>query len=186
MLRVPLESGQITISRAGRSTVFPANFQLLIASNPCPCGNFGSETKLCLCSARSIELYWKKFSAPLLDRIDLRVNIQNENNTDGKNKTTLELREEIARAVLTQRKRQGKKNAALTPGEIAEICKLSEETRSVLDDEVRHWNYSPRSISSCLKTARTIADMSGSAEIQIAHIKEALDFRRPLNDFFAG
>lgn len=186
MLRVPLESGQITISRAGRSTVFPANFQLLIASNPCPCGNFGSETKLCLCSARSIELYWKKFSAPLLDRIDLRVNIQNEDNTDEKNKTTLELREEIARAVLTQRKRQGKKNAALTPGEIAEICKLSEETRSVLDDEVRHWNYSPRAISSCLKTARTIADMSGSAAIQVAHIKEALDFRRPLNDFFAG
>ena len=67
MLRVPLESGRITLARAGRSTVFPADFQLLLAANPCPCGNYGSKSKLCLCSARSIEMYWKKFSAPLLD-----------------------------------------------------------------------------------------------------------------------
>ncbi len=80
MLRVPLESGRITISRAGRCTTYPAAFQLLIATNPCPCGNYGSDTKICLCSARAVDLYWKKFSGPLLDRIDIRVKVDNESN----------------------------------------------------------------------------------------------------------
>ena len=76
MLRVPLENGSITISRAGRSTVYPARFQLLIATNPCPCGNYGSSSKICLCSMKSIEQYWRKFSGPLLDRIDIRVHVE--------------------------------------------------------------------------------------------------------------
>lgn len=187
MLRVPLESGRITISRAGRSTVFPASFQLLMASNPCPCGNFGSETKLCLCSARSIEMYWKKFSAPLLDRVDLRVNVKNESTSDNieKNPTTLELRKDIAKAIQIQRKRQGKRNANLTPVEIAQYCKLSQEEKSILDTASQHYNFSPRAISSCLKTARTLADMSSSPQIQPSHIKEAISFRIPVNDFLA-
>lgn len=187
MLRVPLESGRITISRAGRSTVFPASFQLLMASNPCPCGNFGLETKLCLCSARSIEMYWKKFSAPLLDRVDLRVTVTDEANEQKEDSpTTHELRKEIACATLIQRKRQGKKNADLTPSEIAEICRVSPEVRTILDNGTRHWNFSPRAISSCLKIARTLADMSGSQEILPSHMQEALSFRRPLTDFMSA
>lgn len=77
MLRVPVESGKITLSRAGRATVYPASFQLLLATNPCPCGNHGSETKICLCSGKAIAQYWKKFSAPLLDRIDIRIQVEN-------------------------------------------------------------------------------------------------------------
>ncbi|WP_294430432.1 YifB family Mg chelatase-like AAA ATPase [uncultured Treponema sp.] len=77
MLRVPIETGFITISRAGRTTVYPAQFQLLVATNPCPCGNYGSSNKICLCSMKSVELYWRKFSGPLLDRIDIRVQVDN-------------------------------------------------------------------------------------------------------------
>ncbi|MCR5725671.1 MAG: YifB family Mg chelatase-like AAA ATPase, partial [Treponema sp.] len=73
MLRVPLETGSITLSRAGRSTVYPARFQLLMATNPCPCGNYGVSGKICLCSARAVEQYWRKFSGPLLDRIEIRI-----------------------------------------------------------------------------------------------------------------
>ncbi|MCR4822656.1 MAG: YifB family Mg chelatase-like AAA ATPase [Treponema sp.] len=78
MLRVPIENGSITLSRAGRSTVYPARFQLLLATNPCPCGNYGSSGKICLCSMKSVEQYWRKFSGPLLDRIDIRIHVENK------------------------------------------------------------------------------------------------------------
>ena len=78
MLRVPLESQTITLSRAGRSTTYPANFQLLMACNPCPCGNYGSKDKICLCSEKSVEQYWKKFPAPLLDRVPIKIHIDPE------------------------------------------------------------------------------------------------------------
>lgn len=78
MLRVPIENGTITICRAGRTTVYPARFQLLVATNPCPCGNYGSSSKICLCSMKSVEQYWRKFSGPLLDRIDIRVHVEND------------------------------------------------------------------------------------------------------------
>ncbi|MBB5224673.1 YifB family Mg chelatase-like AAA ATPase [Treponema ruminis] len=80
MLRVPIENGMISLSRAGRTTVYPARFQLLVATNPCPCGNYGSSSKVCLCSMKSVEQYWRKFSGPLLDRIDIRIHV--DNNTE--------------------------------------------------------------------------------------------------------
>lgn len=189
MLRVPLESGKITISRAGRSTVFPAEFQLLMATNPCPCGNFGSDTKLCLCSARSIEMYWKKLSAPLLDRIDIRIPVKNEIESNSekteiqKSISTKELRVEIAKAVLTQRKRQGKKNAHLTPEETAEFCRISPESQMILTNSAEKFGFSPRAAASCLKLARTIADMSGSEKIEPPHIKEAIELRKSFSNF---
>ncbi len=187
MLRVPMESGRITISRAGRSTVFPAMFQLLMAANPCPCGNFGSETKLCLCSARAIEMYWKKFSAPLLDRVDLRVSVHNETDSEETAKesgfTTENLRLAIAKAVSIQRKRQSKKNARLLPAEIAEFCKTEENVRSFLDKNAEKIGFSPRAVASCLKIARTIADMEGAEQIQQEHIREAVEFRKPFSNF---
>ncbi len=189
MLRVPLESGRVSISRAGRSTVFPANFQLMMASNPCPCGNFGSETKLCLCSARAIEMYWKKFSAPLLDRVDLRVSVSNESGISAEKTSSLstsELRAEIAKAVITQRTRQAKKNASLTANEIAQFCNTDEESRTFLDKAAERYGFSPRGIASCLKTARTIADMAGSKDILLDHIKEAVEFRKAFNNFMEG
>lgn len=185
MLRVPLESGCITLCRAGRSTVYPANFQLIMATNPCPCGNYGSNSKLCLCSAKSVEMYWKKFSGPLLDRIDLRVFVENsseENKTENITRkglqTTEEIRFGIAKAVNIQRKRQNKKNAMLTPQEIEKYCVLDEECKKNLDENIEKYGFSARSISSILKLARTIADIDGVLNIQDIHLKEAISYRK--------
>ncbi len=195
MLRVPIENGRITLSRAGRSTVYPAQFQLMMAANPCPCGNNGSKSKICLCSERSIEQYWKKFSSPLLDRIDLRVFVDSENGTENpeeetkkenystKGWSTQEMRQDIARAVLTQRNRQGKRNARLTPEEVSLYCKLSEECKSILEKAVTRYDLSPRAQAACIKIARTIADMEGSPDIEIPHIKEAIDYRKGFSSF---
>lgn len=227
-LRVPLETGRISLSRAGRTTVYPASFQLLLATNPCPCGNFGSRTKLCLCSARAVELYWKKLSAPLMDRIEIRVHVENENelkrnqengckekkspdeyqnenrgenlsehkNPDTKTNSsenkfheaetslsTAELRVPIARAVKIQRKRQGKRNARLTPSEVAMFCAIEDEARKTLEDAGFRYGFSPRAISSCIKLSRTIADLGGHEKINSADIKEAVEMRKALSTF---
>lgn len=180
MLRVPLETGRITLSRAGRAAVYPASFQLLMAANPCPCGNYGSQKKVCLCSLRSVELYWKKFSAPLLDRVDLRVrvDIPDEEEGGGQAFSVAELRVKIARAAKAQRERQGKKNAKLNPEETRRFCALSPEAQECLESAVRRLDFSPRAAASCKKTARTIADMDGSDAILASHMAEAVDFRR--------
>ena len=188
MLRVPIESGCITLSRAGRTTTYPARFQLLMAVNPCPCGNFGSKTKICLCSAKSIDMYWKKFSAPLLDRIDLRVFVENENEEIAKCcenslerpglNSTLEIRTGIASAVKKQRKRQGVKNALLSPQEISEVCKISGKVKDVLDSAIERYEFSPRAVSSCIKISRTIADIDDSDDILPEHMSEAVSFRK--------
>lgn len=139
ILRVPLESKSITLSRAGRQTVFPANFQLAMAVNPCPCGNYGEKDKVCLCSAKAIELYWKKFSAPLLDRIQIKIHVEkDESETEP---VLLEkIREQIANAYRIQRKNgffnrdvkmSNEKQIALTIAymnnrEIAEQCDIEE------------------------------------------------------------
>lgn len=184
MLRVPLESGSITLSRAGRTTNYPANFQLMMAVNPCPCGNFGSKTKICLCSAKSVEMYWKKFSSPLLDRIELRVFVNNDSDKNEseterqKLKTTEEIRNGIARAVKTQRKRQGIKNSKLSPQDILKFCYMDSEVKKILDNAVLRYGFSPRAVSNCIKVARTIADIEGNKNITKENITEAIDFRK--------
>ncbi|MCQ2983065.1 MAG: YifB family Mg chelatase-like AAA ATPase [Treponemataceae bacterium] len=183
-LRVPLEGRSITLSRAGRHTTFPADFQLLIATNPCPCGNFGSTDRICVCSARSVESYWKKFSGPLLDRIDLRVSAMQDAaamtaaDKDQKSLSTAELRKGIGRALAIQRKRQHKKNAILTPQEIDYYCKLNDGCHAVLNAAVMTENFSSRAIHSIIRVARTIADMDGVYNIRVADLKEAIDLRR--------
>ena len=181
MLRVPLEQRTITLSRAGRNTTFPADFQLLLATNPCPCGNFGSDDKICLCSARSVEQYWKKFSAPLLDRIDIRVPVFTNGAREGDSsvaKSSSELRKDIERAICTQLKRQGKYNSHLNPEEINYFCKLNAECSSFLDHTITEMNFSTRAIHSCIKLARTIADMAGSYEIRLSDLQEAVEYRK--------
>ena len=185
MLRVPMESGTVTLSRAGRCTTYPANFQLMMAVNPCPCGNFGSKTKICLCSAKSIEQYWKKFSAPLLDRVDLRVFVENEAGEEENQEverpgftSTAEIREGVANAINAQRSRQTVKNAKLEPQQLMEFCKLDNKSEKILDNATARYGFSPRAIASCLKVARTIADIESSKEIKPEHIREAIDFRK--------
>lgn len=103
MLRVPLECSTITLSRAGRTTIFPADFQLLLSTNPCPCGNYGSSEKVCLCSARAVEMYWKKFSAPLIDRIQVKIHIEKDE-SEIESVSLEKIREQIANAYRIQRK----------------------------------------------------------------------------------
>lgn len=178
-LRVPMESGSITLSRAGRSTTYPAQFQLLAAANPCPCGNFGVPDKICLCSARSVEQYWKKFSAPLLDRIDIRIPVfQAVQDCDYPSRSTTELRSSIATATVIQRQRQDKRNSRLLPDEINRICITTPEARQLLEEAVREYGFSPRAVASCMKLSRTIADMTGAGTIMEKHMEEAVFYRK--------
>jgi len=176
MLRVPMESGCITLSRAGRSTVYPAMFQLLMATNPCPCGNFGSESKVCLCSTHSVEQYWKRFSGPLLDRVDIRIHVDFPKSDEAE--TTYNLRKKIARAVKVQRERQKKKNARLLPNEIETYCSICPEGSRILEKAAQKYGLSPRGVSACLKLARTIADLEGVDEITVEAIEEAVQYRK--------
>lgn len=181
MLRVPLESGTVTLSRAGRSTVYPAAFQLLMATNPCPCGNFGSDEKICLCSAHSVEQYWRKFSGPLLDRMDIRIHVQSRPDAASQeaSRSTKELRIQVARAVAAQRRRQGgRKNARLSPSETAAWCTLPKTAQLLLDEAGRKNGFSPRATAACLKLARTIADMEGKEHIDESSLQEAILYRR--------
>lgn len=186
MLRVPLENGGITLCRAGRSTHYPANFQLLMAVNPCPCGNFGSKSKICLCSSKSIEQYWKKFSAPLLDRVDIRVHVETQEKVDKKERENLEsteiIRQKIANAINIQRKRQGIKNTNLMPDQLLKYCSLDLESKNILDAALERYGFSSRAVSSILKVARTIADMENSQKIKELHLREAIEFRKLCNN----
>ncbi len=188
-LRVPIESGKVTLSRAGRHTVFPAQFQLLIATNPCPCGNFGSDNKICVCSAHSVEQYWKKFSGPLLDRIDIRIPVfssskdlladdKTDLSTEKKSFSTEFLRQDIAKAIKVQKSRQGKLNAYLTPEEINYFCKLDSECTDYLNEQIEKNDFSARATHSCIKLARTIADMKESYNIELQDLKEAVSYRK--------
>lgn len=191
ILRVPLETGEITLSRAAKSTVYPAHFKLFMASNPCPCGNFGSQTKTCLCSSRSIELYWKKFSAPLLDRMDIRVYVERESSSsslavEGGGVSTAELRCRVARAWNAQHSRQGKLNGELTNSELHSVAVLSEEGEKWLEIAAERFSFSPRAVMSVLKIARTVADLEGSEKLETSHLSEAINYRKTFNDFMSG
>ena len=119
MLRVPLENHTITLSRAGRCTTYPAKFQLLMACNPCPCGNLGSKDKICLCSAKSVEQYWKKFSAPLLDRIPIRLNC--DHSEEERNTYTLEELQSYVKRATEESRRLGTSFRDLTVEQIQEM-----------------------------------------------------------------
>lgn len=169
MLRVPLETCSISLSRSGRSTIFPANFQLLMASNPCPCGNYGSEERVCLCSAKSVEQYWNKFSAPLIDRIAIRVYVKPADESHIEQLSLAQMREKIAKATEKQRKR-GVYNQNLSPYEINEFCTLADRAKAVFEGLK---DISEREKSNVLKVARTIADLDGVEKIESGHIEEA-------------
>lgn len=157
MLRVPIENRNITLSRAGKSTTYPANFQLVMTTNPCPCGNLESESYVCLCSAQSIRQYWAKFSAPLIDRVVIRYN-------SDKGITPMfvgydELRKRVKSAVEKQIKRQGKFNQELSAEEVVQYCKLTFNAKNTLDLAVARYNLSPRAKTNIIKLARTVLDL---------------------------
>ena len=174
MMRVPLESGQITLSRAGRATSYPSKFQLVMTTNPCPCGCAGSHDKMCLCSERSIEFYWKKFSAPLLDRVPIKEHVEKDA-SDSRKITVQEMKEKIEAAMKIQRER-GTYNDKLRPEEVAEYCKLDQKCQELLDREAAENGMSERMAAYTKKIALTIANMDGRTEINMNDLKESLSF----------
>ena len=176
MLRVPLESKQITLSRAGRTTSYPANFQLVMATNPCPCGAAGSPGRTCLCSEKSIDLYWKKFSAPLLDRVEIKQHVQ-KNENDGRKITVSEMKQHIENAIRIQRENPHY-NAGLNPQEIAEKCRLNEESQKYFNRV--NPEMSERTKANTLKVALTIANMDNRREIALKDLQEAVSLNSPI------
>ena len=171
MLRVPMEQKSITLSRAGRQTVYPANFQLVMAFNPCPCGNYGSKDRVCLCSARSVEQYWRKFSSPLLGRVAIRVDVSNE--LDEKYFTLTELRELIKTAWTRQFNRQGKLNNDLESYEIEKYIHLTTDAKTYL----AKCNLNNLETREVLKLARTLADIHSNTEsetVDLVYVKCAM------------
>lgn len=178
MLRVPLESKQVTLCRAGRSTSYPANFQLVMAANPCPCGNYGSQDKVCLCSSKSIEQYWNKLSYPLLDRVEIKVTVKKDEK-DYRRITVPDMKRHIENAFQIQRENPNY-NSKLTPEEISEKCKLDFECQTYMNEKKQKLNMSERGYANTLKVALTIANMEDRTEINITDLKEAVELTAPL------
>lgn len=184
-LRQPLEDGCITIARASGTFSFPARFMLVAAQNPCPCGFFGDLEKFCSCTPIQINKYQKKISGPLLDRIDLNVEVPRlklaelENSTPAENSETIRKRVERARRVQLQRFQNLKifTNAEMTAEEIKKFCLLDSEEKQLLGLAVTNWHLSPRAYYRIIKIARTIADLDQQEKIKSSHLAEALQYR---------
>ena len=183
-LREPLESGRITISRAARQADFPARFQLLAAMNPCPCGHHGSSLRSCRCPPDTIERYQGRISGPLLDRIDMQVEVPAvaaetlAAAPDGD--SSAEVAERVARAQQRQLGRQGCINAALSGEAIDLHCALDAAASKFLQSAAARLGWSARSFHRVLRIARTVADLAGSSEMQLSHLAEAIQYRRVL------
>lgn len=192
VLREPLESGKIAIARATQQVEFPAQFQLIAAMNPCPCGYYGSRIRVCRCTVEQVARYRGKISGPLLDRIDLQIDvpaIDPEELLPGAGATRDDLRQgrvaqelplltRIQRASQRQQQRAGKLNVHLTRGEIEQYCALDNPSRQLLLQAMQKFGLSARSTHRVLKVARTIADLAGQAHLSPIHLGEAIRYRK--------
>ena len=184
-LRQPLEDGVITISRAGGTVTYPASFMLCASMNPCPCGNYGSEKRRCTCTPRDIRAYRARISGPLLDRIDIQVEVDGVEYDDlvsdevGETSAAVKARADSARKIQRMRFDGSavKTNAEMGAQELREYCALSPECEQVLKDAFETLRLSARARARILKVARTIADLELSEEITAEHLYEAISYR---------
>lgn len=179
VLREPLESGSITISRAARQVEFPARFQLVAAMNPCPCGYWGDPNGRCRCSAEQVQRYRNRISGPLLDRIDLHVEVPRlplEQLQGERGEASATVRERVVRARQRQRQRGGL-NSGLAVGAVEQHCPLQADDQSLLAKAMERLRLSARSYHRILKVARTIADLDHADAIASHHLAEALGYR---------
>lgn len=184
-LRQPLEDGVITVARNAISVTYPADFMLIASMNPCPCGNYGSSTAECKCSASQIHHYLSKLSGPLLDRIDIHVEVDNVTYEQLQDVSVAETSDSVrqrvnsARAIQLQRLlSSGKRtNSQMSAVDIKKYCQLDKPSLQLLKDSFEKLNLSARAYNRVLKVARTIADLEGEENINCNHIAEALQYR---------
>jgi magnesium chelatase family protein len=184
VLREPLESGHITISRASRRADFPARFQLIAAMNPCPCGYLGDASGRCHCTSEQVSRYRSKISGPLLDRIDMHLevprvtqDVMRRGAPEGQ-ETSAQIRARVVAARNIALARCGKPNAILTVNEVKIFCQLSESGHQLLEQAMERFGLSHRAYHRILKLSRTIADLACSQPIDIVHLTEAISYRK--------
>lgn len=184
-LRQPLEDGVITVSRAIGTIEYPANFILVASMNPCPCGNYGSKDLQCTCSPSQISRYLRKLSGPLLDRIDLKIDVDRVSFVDLKSDKLEESSEEVKKRVDKARQIQlerfkGEKiycNAKMNSRLIKKYCSIDDDSEKLIETAFEKFHMSARGYNRILKVARTIADLAGSENIELAHVAEAIAYR---------
>ena len=185
VLRGPLEDRIVTISRLNASITYPCNFMLIASMNPCPCGYYGSNEKECCCKPDQIKKYRNKISGPLLDRIDLHIEVNGVKyeklQSTKKEETSETIRKRVNKARKIQITRYKKyniySNSELTPSLIEKFCKLNSECKKILEISFEKLGLSARAYSRILKVARTIADLEESKEIKQKHLAEAIQYR---------
>ena len=183
VLREPLESGHIVISRAARQAEFPAAFQFVAAMNPCPCGYQGDVSGRCHCTPDRITRYRAKISGPLLDRIDMHLSVapisrQVLMDTDHAAESTKEVRARVTCARARAEARSGGANAALSAAEVDTHCRPAARAATLLERAIDHLGLSARAYHRILRVARTIADLDAAPEIGPSHVAEAISFRQ--------
>jgi Predicted ATPase with chaperone activity len=185
-LREPLESWKVTVSRVKETVVYPARFLLVAAMNPCPCGYLGHPSRECVCTPMQVHKYRAKISGPILDRIDIHVNLSPIKYSDWeaapKGETTAAVAGRVLSAIEIQRRRFGGRqtaasNAFMSGPDIRRYCQLPPGASSVLETAMNRLGFSARSLDKILRVARTIADLEHSGEIKREHIIEAVQYR---------
>jgi magnesium chelatase family protein len=195
VLRQPLEENRITIARTKVSLTFPCNFQLVASMNPCPCGNFGNPNAECLCTAANIQKYIAKVSGPLLDRIDIHIEVasvryqQLAAKRSGESSATIRERVIAARAIQADRLRDHPgafKNADMDSSDIRRYCALDAASQELLKQAMTTLGLSARAYDKILKVGRTIADLGASEDIRPEHLSEAIQYRSLDRQFWAA
>lgn len=183
VLREPLESGEIHLSRARQRVTYPARFQLIAAMNPCPCGYLGDASARCHCTSEQVQRYRQRISGPLLDRIDLHVNVPRLASVEmlgadhPHSESSADIRQRVIAARQRQQDRRGKCNSQLSAAELNIDCHLDSATRALLTQAAERLQLSGRGIHRVLKVARSIADLGEAERIATAHLAEALQYR---------
>lgn len=185
LLRGPLEDKKITISRLNMAVTYPCNFIFIASMNPCPCGNYGSQEKECTCKPQQIKKYLNKISGPLLDRIDLHIEVEGVKykklESSKKEESSKEIRNRVnlARKIQLERYKNDNiySNSELTPKLMEKYCKIDEKGKAILEKAFENLKLSARAYTRILKVSRTIADLENSKKIQIKHIIEAIQYR---------
>jgi magnesium chelatase family protein len=183
-LREPAEEGVVTIVRAGANHRLPADFQLLLATNACPCGNLGRDEAACLCTEREVHRYWRRLGAPLMDRIDIRIPVipvPPEQITGDAGPGTAEMRAAVSAAREFRgeaRPHQDRANSRIRAGELQRLCPLDADARQTIVGAARKLGLSSRACHAAIRVARTVADLEGSARIRKDHVLQAVQLRR--------